>query len=158
MPDWILAFSTVVGAVIYLRAVFALPRLLVGDAVGPQFFPALIGIGLLASGLLLMFETWRKASTIGTAPDEIPEHDAAGQRHVPLVLAVTALWTALYYAAFEPVGYVVATLVYLIPMLCYFHRAKLWVNFACGIGFTALFYTVFARFLGVVLPSGVLAF
>jgi len=47
MGDWVLAICTAIGAVVYLNADSKLPQLQVGDPMGPQVFPALIGIGLL---------------------------------------------------------------------------------------------------------------
>ena len=67
MADWILAICTAVGAVVYLYSDSKLPQLQVGDPMGPQVFPALIGIGLLGSALLLMLETWRKHQAAGAA-------------------------------------------------------------------------------------------
>jgi putative tricarboxylic transport membrane protein len=60
MADWVLTICTAIGAVVYLHADSKLPQLQVGDPMGGRVFPALIGIGLLASAVLLMAETWRK--------------------------------------------------------------------------------------------------
>jgi putative tricarboxylic transport membrane protein len=67
-----------------------------------------------------------------------------------------AVWTVLYYLAFEPVGYVPATLVYLLGLLAYFNRGRHLVNASVAVGFTLAAYLVFVRFLGVLMPDGVL--
>jgi putative tricarboxylic transport membrane protein len=153
MGDWALAICTVIGAVVYLYADSKLPQLQVGDPMGPQVFPALIGIGLLASGLLLMAESWRKKTSRKRAAGEAPPLDSAGRHQ--LILAGMALWTALYYLAFEPAGYLVSTLVYMFALLACFNRGRWWVNAACAVGFTLASYAVFTRFLQVNLPPGV---
>jgi putative tricarboxylic transport membrane protein len=150
MGDWVLAICTAIGAVVYLHADSKLPQLQVGDPMGPQVFPALIGIGLFAASLLLMVETWRKRRAAGEAPPPDPAHKG---HHA--ILAGMALWTALYYAAFEPAGYLLSTLVYMFVLLACFNRGRWWLNAACATGFTLASYAVFTRLLQVALPQGV---
>ena len=66
-------------------------------------------------------------------------------------------WTALYYFAFERVGYVVATVVYMFALLAFFNRGRWWVNAASAAGFTLAAYLLFTSFLQVALPRGILA-
>src|SRR5258708_6440467 len=69
MADWGLAAFVVTGALIYLRAAMSLERLQVGDALGPQVFPAIVALCMLVSGLLLAWETWRRqVGPDGSAP------------------------------------------------------------------------------------------
>ena len=75
-----------------------------------------------------------------------------------LLLAGLVAWTALYYAAFEPAGYVIATLVYAFGALLFFHRSRWYLNLLIAMGFTAVAYLVFAEGLNVVLPAGLLSF
>jgi putative tricarboxylic transport membrane protein len=149
MADWILAFLTILGALIYLRADANLPHLEFGDTLGPQVFPAVVGIGLVASGLLLMVETWRKSPSIeGLSPDvEKRQH-----RRAQITLAIMIVWTASYYAVFEPLGYIASTILYLFPLLTYFHQARWWINLGYAIAFTIVAYLLFAKFLHVALP------
>jgi putative tricarboxylic transport membrane protein len=149
MGDWVLAICTAIGAVVYLNADSKLPQLEVGDPMGPQVFPALIGIGLLGSALLLMAETWRKHRHVGAE-----QPDSANRNH-QLILIGMVLWTALYYAAFEPLGYLLSTLIYMFVLLAGFNRGRWWLNAACAVGFTLAAYAVFTRFLQVALPPGV---
>jgi putative tricarboxylic transport membrane protein len=150
MGDWVLAICTAIGAVVYLNADSKLPQLQVGDPMGPQVFPALIGIGLLGSALLLMAETWRKRRLAGTTPP--PDPTAPAHR---LILLGMVLWTALYYFAFEPLGYLTSTLIYMFVLLACFNRGRWLINAACAVGFTLVAYGVFTRFLQVSLPQGV---
>jgi putative tricarboxylic transport membrane protein len=161
MADWILAVCAAIGAVVYLNADSKLPELQVGDPMGPQVFPALIGIGLLGSALLLMAETWRKqrrpAAEAPPAAEVQPDPGpgAKDARTHGLILAGMVLWTALYYWAFEPLGYLLSTLLYMFVLLACFNRGRWLVNAACAVGFTLAAYAVFTRFLQVALPAGV---
>jgi putative tricarboxylic transport membrane protein len=161
MADLVLSVFVIAGSLIYLRAATSLERLQVGDALGPQVFPAIVALCMLGSGLLLAWETWRKQMhPEGSAPPA-PEpgggtaHAAAGHRP-NLVLVAMAAWTALYYAAFEPVGYILSTLIYLSALLLYFHRVNPLINLIYAAAFTAVAYVLFTDFLQVVLPSGIL--
>jgi putative tricarboxylic transport membrane protein len=115
---------------------------------------------MLLSGLLLAWETWRKqAGSAGSARHE-RQYDAAAaepgaERRHQLVLVAMVAWTALYYVAFEPVGYLVSTVTYLSALLFYFHRVNPLVNLGYAVAFTALAYLLFTDFLHVVLPSGI---
>jgi putative tricarboxylic transport membrane protein len=163
MADWVLSIFVVTGAVIYLRAAMNLERLQVGDALGPQVFPSIVAICMLCSGLLLAWETWRKQmNPEGSAPpapkpgDGVAHPSADRRRH--LVLVAMTVWTALYYVAFEPVGYILSTMIYLSALLFYFHRVNPLINLGYAAAFTAVAYLLFTNFLQVVLPSGILQF
>jgi putative tricarboxylic transport membrane protein len=163
MADWVLAAFVVTGALIYLRAALSLERLQVGDALGPQVFPAIVAICMLISGLMLAWETWRRQANPDNAAPLAPNsgvaaaHPAA-QRRQHLVLVAMTAWTALYYVAFEPVGYIVSTMIYLSALLLYFHRVNPLFNLGYAAAFTASAYLLFTNFLQVVLPSGILQF
>jgi putative tricarboxylic transport membrane protein len=160
MPDLVLSVLAITGALIYLRAAMSLEKLQVGDALGPQVFPAIVALCMLGSGLLLAWETWRKRMK---PEDSAPParltgdgtHAAADQRR-DLVLVAMAAWTAIYYAAFEPVGYIPSTMIYLSALLFYFHRVNPLINLVYAAAFTAVAYVLFSDFLQVVLPSGIL--
>jgi putative tricarboxylic transport membrane protein len=153
MAEWLLAFSTLIGAGVYLHAAQDIPSLMLGDVVGPRFFPELVGIGLMIAGLLLMYETWRKHSRFGEAADGA---NVEKSKKAQKIILCALLWTIVYYAAFEPVGYIISTIVYIFCLLCYFNRVKWWHNAIYTVMFTGVAYAIFDKFLNVVLPSGLL--
>ncbi len=163
MADWLLSVFVVTGAMIYLRAAMNLEKLQVGDALGPQVFPAIVAICMLCSGLLLAWETWRKQMNPESSAPLPPQsgvaaaRPAAGRRR-QLVLVAMVVWTALYYVAFEPVGYILSTMIYLSALLLYFHRVNPLFNLGYAAAFTAVAYLLFTNFLQVVLPAGILQF
>jgi len=153
MSDIILAITVIAGSAVYLRAALNLPQLSLGDPLGPQIFPSLIAIGLALSGGLLLIEVFRrKPAAAGDVPPQ--RH---GSRYEYLLLGGMVAWTAVYYAAFEPVGYVVSTLVYLFGLLCVFQKGRWVLNVIYAGAFTAAVYLVFGHLLHVVLPAGILA-
>jgi len=153
MGDRVLAICTVVGALIYLYADAQLPKLEIGDPLGPKVFPAMVGIGLLVSGLLLLFEIRKKRVQVAKDPHALRE-----ERLHRMILVSMAVWTAVYYFAFEPVGYLISTMVYMLPVLTYFNRGRWLMNAMVSVGFTLVAYAVFAKFLQVSMPHGIFAF
>lgn len=55
-----LAIVVIVGAAIYLYMDMRLPEVRLSDPLGPKAFPALVGVGLISSALLLLFERHSK--------------------------------------------------------------------------------------------------
>jgi len=161
-PDVWLALCVIAGALVYLYSDLHMPVMRSGDPLGPRAFPALIGGGLLFAGALLLVETYRKAraqaaSRVQTevaprAPAEIRKG-----RHQTVVLLAMVVWTALYYTAFEPVGYLVSTAVFLGGLLSYFHRGHYRTNLLVALGFVVIVDLVFSRLLNVPLPAGILS-
>ena len=154
MGDVLLGVCVIIGAAVYLFADANLPVLQNGGPMGPQAFPALIGIGLLVSGLLLFGETWRRRRTAAAVAVPADPIEKQSRR----ILAAMTAWTALYYFAFERAGYLVATIIYMFALLAFFNRGRWWVNAACAAGFTLAAYLVFTSFLQVALPRGILDF
>jgi putative tricarboxylic transport membrane protein len=153
MRDWVLAVCAVIGGLVYLYADSKLPAVRIGDPLGPKIFPAIIGAGIVLSGLLLMLETSRRRRQ--AAPAAAGEHPGEHQR--PGILIGMLAWTVLYYLAFEPVGYLVSTVIFLLGLLAVFNRGRHLTNLAVALGFTAVAYTIFDRFLSVPMPEGILA-
>jgi putative tricarboxylic transport membrane protein len=126
----------------------------VGDPVGPAMFPGLVGGGLLLSGLLLL---WEIRTPRAAALGEVQAHHVFERRLVVVLLAMAA-WTAAYYYVFERLGYLTATVLYIFPMLAFFNRGRWLTNILVSVGFAIIAYIVFAKFLRVPLPPGILTF
>ncbi|HVI88732.1 MAG TPA: tripartite tricarboxylate transporter TctB family protein [Dongiaceae bacterium] len=149
MPDVVLAICVIAGALVYLYADASLPLMRIGDPLGPKAFPALVGIGLLISALLLLYEAWQKHRTT-----EVRRH-RVDFRQIGILCAMV-VWTAIYYSAFEYAGYIISTLIFLFGLLSFFHRGHYRANLAIAIGFTACVDLLFSQGLGVLLPTGLL--
>jgi len=153
MTDRVIFVCTIVLAAVYFYATSQIPSLQIGDPLGPKAFPYLLGIGLLFTAGLLFMEMWRarKNGTQENAP-----HKAEDRGHFKVVGAAV-VWTAIYFAFFELLGFVVATSVYLAVLTAYFNRGKWLANLLTSVLFSVLTYLMFEA-LGVALPNGVLPF
>jgi putative tricarboxylic transport membrane protein len=154
MTDRVIFVCTLVLAAAYLYATEQLPTLEIGDPLGPKAFPRILGAGLILTAILLMVEMV-KARKTAPADREAP----AGQppdSGAPVVVAGVAVWTFLYFLVFETLGYVLATTLYLLPLMMYFNKSKPVTNVLTAVLFSLGSYLMFTKVLGVNLAPGIL--
>jgi len=162
LMDRIILICTVLIAIIYLWASTQIPTLAIGDPLGPKAFPRLLGIALLVAAGMLALELWKDRRK-NAPPAERQFDPSAGStpaifdKHVILVLAAVTVWTGIYYAIFDPLGFIVATSIYLLPLMVYFNRGRWIMNILSAGGFSLLIYYLFVK-LDVNLPKGILPF
>lgn len=156
MADRVIFVCALVLAAVYFYATAQIPTLEIGDPLGPKAFPRLLGIGMLIAAGMLLIEMLRNAKLHARQPQ--PERtESADLRHLRVIAAVT-VWTALYIAVFEMLGYVIATSIYLLALMAYFHPGKWVANILTSVLFCAGSYYMFNHVLGVTLARGLLPF
>jgi putative tricarboxylic transport membrane protein len=158
MVDRIILACTLVLAGVYFWATTQIPSLDLGDPLGPKAFPRMLGVLLLLGALMLFLEMLR-----GRRNDKQAGVAGGGQSaaqwatHHWMVVGVAA-WTALYFVAFEPLGYVLSTAAYLLGLTEYFNRGRRLMNVLTSTLFALGSYLMFTKLLGVNLPPGILPF
>jgi len=153
MTDRVILVCTVLIAAVYLYATTLIPSLEIGDPLGPKAFPRLLGVGLLLAAGMLGMELWAKHKTNEPQPPASQIFDPGTVKMVACVV----VWTAGYYAAFDPLGFIVATTIYLFGMMAWFNRGKWVANVLTSSLFSIGTYVLFVK-LDVSLPKGVLPF
>ena len=154
MADRVILVCIVVLAAVYFYATSQIPSLEIGDPLGPKAFPRLLGIALVVTGGMLAMEMWR-------ARGKKVEENAGAEAVDPNVLKVlgaVVVWTALYFSVFELLGYVIATTIYLLVLMAYFHPRKWLSNILSSVLFCVISYVMFNHVLGVNLTRGILPF
>lgn len=155
--DRIVVLAALVLAAVYLYATEQIPTLQIGDPMGGKAVPRVLGGALLLSAVMLWLET-RFAPKNGETPAPSAGPAPAGNRRHLLVLAAVVAWTAVYFAAFERLGYALSTSVYLFALMAYFNRGRWLANALSAIGFSFASYLAFTRLFGAQLAPGVLSF
>ena len=136
----------------FFAASSQLPVMGIGDPVGPSAFPMLISGALAVCGLLLALEARHK--TKREMGEKVPASKTrADLGDLPLVLGAS-LWTGLYFLAFEQIGYISATFIFLFGGIVAFRRSRLVVSLIVAAGCSLGFYCVFVILLGAQLPIG----
>jgi putative tricarboxylic transport membrane protein len=151
MTERVILGVMLVLAAVYFYATAQIPVLDIGDTIGPKAFPRLLGVGLLVAAAMLFAEIWRGRKLPRAQTDP---HAASGQASWGF-LGVAVVWTGIYFATFEFLGFVVATTIYLLVCAAYFNRGRWLANTVSCVAFTLSCYLVF-KYLGVNLPPGVL--
>ena len=151
LADRAIFACSVVLAAVYFYATAQIPALDIGDPLGPKAFPRLLGAGLLIAAALLLVEMIKAGRTAPAAARERTSH-----RHLWIIAGVTG-WTALYFACFEPAGYLLSTAVYLLGLTGWLHRRGL-ADVLTSVLFSLGTYLLFVKVLGVTLAKGVLGF
>ena len=149
MAERVLAACTLVLAAGYLYATSTLPSFEFGDPLGPKAFPRLLGITLLIAAGLLFLEILKERK----APRPAPGEELAAWRYAGIIIGVT-IWTGLYYAVFDKLGYIISTTVYLLALMAWFNRGKWLANVLTTVLFALGSYIMFVK-LDVNLPRGV---
>lgn len=144
----------VVLAAVYLYATEQFPALHLSDPLGPQAFPRLLGAGLVLTAIALLVETLRAKKSESTGA----EQQSPGEGRYYATVVGATIWTALYFAAFEWLGYAISTSLYLIALMAYFRRDRWMSNALTSVLYSFGSYAIFTKLLLVSLPAGLLPF
>jgi hypothetical protein len=145
--DLLVGIGLLALAAFYFQQSFAITVGFAADRLGPTFFPRLLALALGGCALVLIARALRGRSD----PAPLPVV------RLPLLLGTLGL-TAAYALLLAPLGYLLATPLYvaaLVLLLGYQSRAGL---ARAGRGVTIVLYLVFARALKVLVPMGPLRF
>lgn len=124
------------------------------NAVGPRFFPYLVGAVLVVVGAALAVTVWRHGSDAPEAGEDVDPSLPTDWRTVGLLAAAFVGHLLLL----EPLGFVFteALLFTAVAGVLGAGLRRLWVAGLAGLVLTTVVYVVFARGLGLTLPAGVL--
>jgi len=153
MTDRVIFACTLIVAAVYLYATTLIPSLEIGDPLGPKAFPRLLGIGLIIAAGLLLVEMLKDRKSQPSTPKQTEPEDL---RHL-WVLGGVVVWTGLYYAALQTLGYIVDSAIYLLALMAWFNRGKWVANGLTAVLYSVLSYIMFVK-LDVNLPKGILPF
>ncbi len=149
MTDRVIFVCTIIIAAVYLYATTLIPSLEIGDPLGPKAFPRLLGITLLVAAGLLFLEILKERKQPKPASGE----ELATWRYAGVIIGAT-IWTGIYYAVFDKLGFIASTTLYLLALMAWFNRGKWLANVLTAVLFSVVAYIMFVK-LDVNLPRGV---
>lgn len=152
MADRVIFVCTLVLAGVYFYATEQLPTLEIGDPLGPKAFPRLLVAGLVITAGILLIEMIRGRKAVES---DVPK-GAGVDRATWLVVGGATIWTLIYFTLFEPLGYVVATAIYLTALTLIFNKRRPVMNITTSVLFALGSYLMFTKVLGVTLARGIL--
>lgn len=134
----------------YLFAARQLEMPIFSDPVGPRAVPTLIAGGLVVAALGLVLEHLVLAMR-GDAR-------LASSAEAPTGVAFVAVaMLAAYYLAFERLGFILSTMLFLIAFLSFSNRGRWATNIAVAVAFPIGAYLLLDGLFGARLPAGILA-
>jgi putative tricarboxylic transport membrane protein len=137
------------ASVAVLLSVFAIPGRGGYSTSGPRFVPLIVAIGLIALSAAFLARTFVRPDT------DLAERSAAEDEvthwATPALLVVALLAYALLL---EPLGYIVATALFFLPVARLLGSRNLVRDVVTGLVLGVGLFTAFTQFLGVSLPAG----
>ena len=144
-------FALVLGAA-YLIGAALLPDVNAGDEIGPRLFPYIIGTATLLCGGVLVFKDLR-AKERPAFSFKFKE-----DRAVWVKIAICVALGVLYGKALDFLGYVIATLIFMLCCSTLINVGRRKQNIIISTLFSLITYVVFAIGLELSLPRGLLDF
>jgi putative tricarboxylic transport membrane protein len=137
------------ASVAILFAVFAIPGRGGYSSSGPRFVPLIVAIGLILLTLAFLARTWVRPDM--ELAERSAEEDAVTHWATPALLVVAMVAYALLM---EPLGYIVSTALFFVPVARLLGSRSLVRDVICGLVLGVGLFTAFTQFLGVSLPAG----
>lgn len=148
----LLAFVSVIVAAIYFYNATLIVVPTMGDPIGPRTFPYLLSGALILTAVLLILEHVRLRHSDAASEDQDGEEKPKIE---PIAIVAVALFVG-YLLAFRPLGFILASALFLTAFLMITNRGKWVVNVAVAVVLPIVFYLVLGRLFGAQLPRGIL--
>jgi hypothetical protein len=118
---------------------------------GPGVFPLGLSILLSLSGILWLIRGGQGTGSAKTAPA------GSGLRKYVTAVQIVGL-TAAFIAALEPLGYLLASILYLLVLFAWVSRYRPWTALLLAVAFGAGSWLFFQKLLTTQLPAGLWPF
>ena len=155
-------YALTVLAVGYTVMAFGMEWRIDGGQIGPGFFPRIVGVATITGLLVAIVRALRGGQTSAAVPvDEEGQPEevegGAGGTDARAVLA-TAGCMVLFYFLFEPLGALIASVLFLGSMLTFVNRGRHVANAVLSVAVPLGLYLLFEVLLSVGLPEGLVSF
>lgn len=138
--------SVIVGIALLIGAL-NLPKSTLGNPNGPLYFPALIAIILILSGIVYLVQEFKARGVKFTDFTQI----RLGKS--PMYLGVSLVLMIIYTILFERIGFLFSTIIFLLGLLFMLNGHKKWImNILVAVIFSVVTWYAFGTLLQVSLP------
>jgi putative tricarboxylic transport membrane protein len=152
--DAIIGCVLVIFAIAEIAYTQTFPSLF-GQRYGPALFPQLIGLGLIASGIVLVVRGVIQKRRAGAEGRWLDMQSWAGNTHQKTNLVLVLLALLAYILLSDWLGFILLSMLTL-SVLLYRLGSSITVALAIASATTAALYLMFAKLLLVPLPAGLL--
>ncbi|MEA4883749.1 MAG: tripartite tricarboxylate transporter TctB family protein [Clostridia bacterium] len=154
--DFTVGLLAVLIGVIYSAQSLRLPKAMIGNPWAPVYFPLTLGVLMTVLGAALCLKNIGKRRPVASkGPKEAKEPEKKPQvdKEFPKLALGTIALCILYAVAFNKLGFIVSTILFLGAMLFLVNGLKGWrANIAVAVLFTYGIWFTFDRLLMISLP------
>ena len=142
--------SIVLGLVYSLTAL-RLPRMAMGDRLGPKIFPYFVGIVTIITGIALILQDRNPEKRSKKAEFGFKEH-----KNLWLNIVILTIAGILFGFFIDELGYMIATALFIFSVSMLINKGKLVQNIVIAVLFSVVTYFVFGVALKLSLPRGII--
>jgi putative tricarboxylic transport membrane protein len=142
--------SIVLGLVYSLTAL-RLPRMAMGDRLGPKIFPYFVGIVTIITGIALILQDRDPEKRSKKAEFGFKEH-----KNLWLNIVILTIAGILFGFFIDELGYMIATALFIFSVSMLINKGKLVQNIVIAVLFSVVTYFVFGVALKLSLPRGII--
>ncbi|ARK21288.1 tripartite tricarboxylate transporter TctB family protein [Sporosarcina sp. P26b] len=138
--------STVIGIIMLISAI-NLPKSNLGNPNGPMYFPLMIAIILILSGIVYFFQEFKARG------NDFLDFRALRLGKSPMYLLASLVLMLIYTVLFERIGFLFSTILFLGGLLFLLNGRKKWMsNIIIAVAFSFITWYAFGTLLQVSLP------
>ena len=127
------------------------------SVINSRFFPKLLSILLIILSIIMSAENYLKKSP-EEERDSGDKKDAQAEKHAWMRLILLGVLCLLYYLAFEPLGFLVSSALFMFGFSLILKTRKWYVILSLSVVSPLLVYLLFNTLLGAPLPEGIFYF
>ena len=142
---------SIVLGLVYSITALRLPRMAMGDRLGPKIFPYFVGIVTIITGIALILQDRDPEKRSKKAEFGFKEH-----KNLWLNIVILTIAGILYGFFIDVLGYMIATALFIFSASMLINKGKLVQNIVIAVLFSVVTYFVFGVALKLSLPRGII--
>lgn len=149
--NFITGIVSIVLGLVYTITAMQLPRMAMGDKLGPKVFPYVIGTVAIITGIAMILQDRNPAKKSKKAEFGFIQHKA-----VWIKIALISIAGIIFGLVINSVGYMIATAFFMFFVSILINKNRYVQNFIIAVLFAVITYGVFAVALKLSLPRGII--
>ncbi len=142
---------SIVLGLVYSITALRLPRMAMGDRLGPKIFPYFVGIVTIITGIALILQDRDPEKRSKKAEFGFKEH-----KNLWLNIVILTIAGILFGFFIDELGYMIATALFIFSVSMLINKGKLVQNIVIAVLFSVVTYFVFGVALKLSLPRGII--
>ena len=142
---------SIVLGLVYSITALRLPRMAMGDRLGPKIFPYFVGIVTIITGIALILQDRDPEKRSKKAEFGFKEH-----KNLWLNIVILTIAGIIFGLFIDELGYMIATALFMFSVSMLINKGKLVQNIVIAVLFSVVTYFVFGVALKLSLPRGII--